>query len=463
MKGRILTAGAMIAGLEACWLYALLGLLQAKTGITFSEAGILCFYLLSYAYYAWTPWPRSRWLLRELTGGLLWAVIFIGGAWLAEAGGWPNSAITQAIIGSLWPAGLVTTAISATLWVMGHRLGNHEPGFPFCLGKFQFGIVMLMVIYVVDSKLHILLASLLPVTIVFFVFSLSALLLARANEGTHASQEHRRGWRFILLAGSLILILAVAYWIFSVVQVGLLERIFTTMGEMSRFVGRTIARLFAFLTGLFPEPKIYPVDIREPRVFRPRDVPVQVVSPLLPDIVLWVGRIILFMGWLILILLVLWTISADVLNWLRKRLRFSDGAEEETLRGAFREDLLRLFRAIWERIVALIERFRLRRAKTPLAPGIAGVRQAYRRLLAWAAAGGCRRRPALTPHEYLTQLKEWLPEAGGEFTFITGRYVEARYGPGSVGEETLRELAHCLRSVRRLRRRRTMRMPFRVP
>lgn len=39
MNGRLLTPGVVIAGLEACWLYALLHLLHAKIGAAAPGAG----------------------------------------------------------------------------------------------------------------------------------------------------------------------------------------------------------------------------------------------------------------------------------------------------------------------------------------------------------------------------------------------------------------------------------------
>jgi hypothetical protein len=458
MTGRILTPGAVIAGMEICWLYALLNLLRIKIGVHFPEAGILCFYPLSYAYHAWIPWTRRRWLLRELTGWLIWAVVLIGWASFVHAGGWGAQA-HSAIPASPYPGVFLTTALSGAFWFMGHRLGNRRPGFSLCLGEFQFGIAALIIIYFVYAQLSVPLAPLLPVTVTFFILGLTGLLLARADEGTHASQEHRRGWRFGILAGSLILILAIAFWIFSVIKVGLLAWILSTLTDAGQFVARMIASFFDFLAGLFPEGKLQPVQIKEPRLLRQEDAPLPVPIPI-SGIVLWIGRFILFLGWLALILLALWTISENILKWLRGRMALSEGVEEESLRGAFREDLKRLLRAIFGRIAAVIERFRLRMERRPLDPGIAGVRQAYRRLLALAAAGGCVRKPARTPHEHLAALTSWLPEASGEFAYITGQYVAARYGPGPVGEEILRELTFSLKKIRRFRRRKRVRVPF---
>jgi hypothetical protein len=129
---------------------------------------------------------------------------------------------------------------------------------------------------------------------------------------------------------------------------------------------------------------------------------------------------------------------------------FSDGTEAESLEGAFGEDLRRIVRAILAFLRGLIRRFLPGKRGKGLAPGAAGVRQAYRRLLEMGAAGGCPRRPARTPDEHLEALALWLPEARDEMAFVTGQYVRARYGPGPVGEGIPGELTDRLRAIRRL-------------
>jgi hypothetical protein len=75
----------------------------------------------------------------------------------------------------------------------------------------------------------------------------------------------------------------------------------------------------------------------------------------------------------------------------------------------------------------------------------------YRRLLAWAAARGHGRKAAQTPYEYLPGLITWLPERGGDFTFLTEQYVRTRYSPAIPGESGLEESRQSWRRIRQTR------------
>jgi hypothetical protein len=454
MNGRLLTPGVVIAGLEACWLYALLHLLHAKIGAAAPGAGILGFYALSYAYHAWIPWPRRRRLLRELTGWLLWAVLLFGWTAFAHAvqGGWAGPPLSRTLAVFAWPAGLLATAAAGGLWFMGRRLGSLGTDFALCLGEFQFGLAMLVTIYYADAQFGIPLEPLLPLTVLYFVLGLTGLSISREEVGTgHTDGAPQRG-RFGPLAASLGIILLMAFWIFFVITPDLLARGLSVIVEIGRAFIRVLAWLIGFLASLFPAPDTGPIQTPPPMGSPKHGDALDLAHWLvMPESVRMVGRILVGAAWIILFLLPLWRISTDILQWLRKRAGFTQGSESEALKGAFREDLLRIIGAIREKFLALVRCFRPRAGRAALDFGTAGVRQAYRLLLGWAAAAECRRDATRTPDEYLVALEAWLPEARGEFAFITGQYVRARYGPGPVEEGTLRELDLCLRTVRRLR------------
>jgi hypothetical protein len=91
-----------------------------------------------------------------------------------------------------------------------------------------------------------------------------------------------------------------------------------------------------------------------------------------------------------------------------------------------------------------------RRVEPPL-PGVDWVRKTYRQLSAWAAKKGHARNPAQTPYEYLPGLIAWLPERGGDFTFITEQYVRSRYGLSAPTENGLEELRQSWQRIRQTR------------
>lgn len=455
MNARLLTPGAVIAGLEACWLYALLHLLHVKIGAAAPGAGILGFYALSYAYHAWTPWPRRRWFLRELTGWILWAVLLFGWTAFAHAvqGGWTGPPLNRTLAVFAWPAGLLTAAAVGGLWFMGRRLGSLGIDFALCLGEFQFGLAMLVTIYFTDAQFGIPLGPLVPLTVLYFVLGLTGLSISREETGTGHTGGAPQGGRFGPLAASLGIILLMALWIFFMITPDLLARGLSVIMEIGRAFIRVLAWLIGFLASLLPAPDTGPIQTPPPMGSPKHDDVLDLAHWLvMPESVRRVGQFLVGASWLGLFLIALWRISTDILRWIWKRAGFTQGSESEALKGAFREDLLRLMGAIREKFLALVRCFRPRAGRAALDSGTAGVRQAYRLLLGWAAAAECRRDSTRTPVEHLVALEAWLPEARGEFAFITGQYVRARYGPGPVEEGTLRELDLCLRTVRRLRR-----------
>ena len=455
MNGRLLTPGVVIAGLEACWLYALLYLLHAKIGAAAPGAGILGFYALSYAYHAWTPWPRRRWLLRELTGWLLWTVLLFGWTAFAHAvqGGWAGPPLNRILAVFAWPAGLLATATIGGLWFMGRRLGGLGTDLALCLGEFQFGLAMLVTIYFTDAQFGIPLGPLVPLTVLYFVLGLTGLSISREETGTAHADGAPQGGHFGPPVASLGIILLMALWIFFAITPDLLAWGLSVIVEIGRAFIRVVAWIIGFLASLFPAPDTGPIQTPPPIGSPRHDDALDVARWLvMPESVRRVGQFLVGATWLGLFLLAVWRISTDTLRWLWKRAGFTQGSESEALNGAFREDLLRLMAAIREKFLALVRCFRPRTGRAELDPGTAGVRQAYRLLLGWAAAAECRRDSTRTPDEHLKTLEAWLPEARGEFAFITGQYVRARYGPEPVEEGTLRELDLCLRTVRRLRR-----------
>jgi len=162
---------------------------------------------------------------------------------------------------------------------------------------------------------------------------------------------------------------------------------------------------------------------------------------------LGIGWNILFAG---LVLVALWRVSSDILGWLRRRLGSMAGAEVEPLPGAFRADLLNLLKRILLKPFGFIRILRGREPRMILAE-IASVRQIYRQLLDWAAAGGYPRLVYQTPDEYLCTLAEVLPEAGEHLDFITRQYVSTRYGTLLPTEDELSQMKQSWHKIKQNR------------
>jgi len=158
--------------------------------------------------------------------------------------------------------------------------------------------------------------------------------------------------------------------------------------------------------------------------------------------------------------------ASQVAAWLRRQMNDPDGAEVETLRGAWRQDLRRLLRRVLRRMRGwfawLGYALGRRGATDPLPEEAAAVRRLYRRLLAWSAAGGCPRRRHQTPHEFLGRLCERLPEARAKLALITDHYTEVRYGGRRPGGDIVKLLESTWQDVRHMRKRLRM-QPRRTP
>jgi hypothetical protein len=149
--------------------------------------------------------------------------------------------------------------------------------------------------------------------------------------------------------------------------------------------------------------------------------------------------------------------ASQIAVWLRRQLNDLDGAEVETLRGAFRQDVRRLLSRVLRRLrgwIAWLGYALGRRPMTDLLPAeAAAVRRVYRSLLAWSAAGGCPRRRHQTPHEFLGQLCDWLPEARTDLKLITEHYTEVRYGGRRPEAAIVKLLESAWQDVRHMRKR----------
>jgi hypothetical protein len=175
----------------------------------------------------------------------------------------------------------------------------------------------------------------------------------------------------------------------------------------------------------------------------------------IPESVRKVSGFIMACIWIGLILLALWRVSTQIFEWLRQRLANGEGAEVEPISGAFREDMIRLFKAV----IKLLSKwmgllgwpFGRAGRKRNMSPEAGTVREVYRQMLLWAASRGCPRDPSQTPHEYLKILLEWLPEGKGELGFLTDHYVNARYGPSLPARDGLGQVKAVWKELRRFR------------
>lgn len=441
-------------GMEGCWLYALLVLLNTQVADgRLSIVGLLLLYPLSFGFNKLLQqlrWPK---VCLHAVSCLAWAIgmllmvkiqLFSGVAlsdplWLL--------AVPQAIAGLIYTfkPELLILVSSAVLWWLGRRLAYLRINFATSVSEFQFGLAILLITFFVTYQLRVDLADSVPVALTFFLFALLGISIAHAQGGTSwLSGLYQGHWAGLLLV-SIGLILILGLLIGSVVTPDLLQLALTGL----KWVWGLIMKVITFIASLFPEPE--PAEL-------PPAMPMPEMEPsegfkiwTMPESVrsgLRIGWTVLVLGFL---LAALWRISSQIFGWLRHKLARMAGAEFEPLPGAFRADLLSLLKRILLKLLGFRLSFRFGWKSRLVPPEIASVRQIYRQLLHWAAAGGYPRRMSQTPHEYLYTLVDLLPEAQDDLNFVTQQYVSTRYGTSLPTENELNQLRQSWHKIRQNR------------
>jgi hypothetical protein len=226
----------------------------------------------------------------------------------------------------------------------------------------------------------------------------------------------------------------------SLVKPDILKLILSLLTVAWHFFWDLVVRLMTFLANLFSshEPTPLPAMPAPVPSGRPPEW-IKIFS--IPEWVRRLGGIVMMIMWSILILGALWSVSSQILHWLRQRLDSMNEVEVEPMSGAFLDDLLHLFRGLFLLASSffhfLSRPFRPKRTGPVTSPEISSIRAIYRRMMDWAASAGYPRRAAQTPYEYLRVLAQWHPQAGEDFAFITNHYVLVRYGDCFPSRDTL--------------------------
>jgi hypothetical protein len=450
----------VIAGMEACWLYTALLLIQRKTGgDVLSPALILLFYPLSWLLHRTLIRPPRPWLQSALMGLAGWLT-------LSMLLGWSIFSETPSPLGRSFPAQFAAGMVSistfpnqeqlflvsgALLWWLGRRLAGLSQNFSTLISEFQFGIALLLLLFFMDSQWGLDLPGLILVCLAFFAFSFVGISLAHGGEGKGwLDSSHRRQWLTILFI-TICAAFALGLFLSATVKPDLLNLLLSVPKFIWHVAAEIIKMILNFLAGLFPQPNYVAMSPPPGPAAVPAEPPLWVQIFRLPDWVRQVGQVVVASLWLILILAALWSASSQILHWILHRRDHHEGASYEPLSGAFREDLLNLLRIILSPFLRLFIWLRRKGKEKPsLSPEAASVRRIYRQLLDRADSAGCPRQAAQTPGEYLSTLIQWRPEARRELSLITEAYVLARYGPSSPLKDRLEGMMEAWGRLRRL-------------
>lgn len=439
-----------IIGLECCWLYALLVLLNNQVADGYlSIPWLLLLYPVAFILNRLWRWRRPK-IYPYIINGLASAIgaLLMLKAQLYSGLGLFESAWLLALPQTLKPAILLLGG-SIVSWWQGWRLARLRVTFATSVTEFQFGLLILFIVFLVTSLLGAQLADSIPIALGFFLFALAGMALARSldSEGW-LSGAHRGLWSGVLLAG-IGLIMILGLFIGSVMTPDFLQLVITPFKWLVSKVWEGIV----FLINLLPEPgpvELPPELMTEMPPSQPDESEIIRNIFTIPEALLsWLrsGYMVFVLG---IMLVALWRISSQIFGWLRRRLATTAGAEVEPLPGAFRADLLGFLRNVVLRILRLRLPFR-RKKLEPVSLENASVRQIYRQFLRWAAGNGWPRHLSQTPYEYLRTLENLLPIAQGEVRLITEQYVSARYSPSSPTEQELNQLRQSWYLLRRNR------------
>jgi len=452
-----------IAGAEACWIYTALLLLDVKaTGGDLPILGLLSFYPL--AFVLGKTIRRLSWgdIRLFLLNWALWAFCFVGVAkhYAAPFGNplepaWVHSFVAGILQVSSVSSEQIILVCSLFLWWLGGRLLRLRLDFSTSLTEFQFGLAILLILFFFESMWDLDLPGLVPTTMAFFVFSFAGTAITHAREGAGwLSGPFRSRWMSLLIF-TILFILVGGMIIGAIVRPDILKLILSVLTTVWNFLWDLIFRIVSFLASLFPsdEPASLPAMPAMPAP--PPEGPSWVKLFRLPEWVRRVGSIVMVIIWMILILAAIYSVSSQIIHWLRQRLEGMSEVEVEPMSGAFLDDLLHLFKGLLllaARFFRFVFRpFRRKRKMKAVSPEISSIRTIYRRMLDWAASAGCPRKAAQTPHEYLKVLVQWIPEVGQELAVITNHYALARYGDCLPSHDTLDQIKTTWEKLRQLK------------
>ena len=442
-----------LIGTEGCWLYGLVVLLNGKVAHgSLSTFWLLLLYPVAFGFNGLLR--RLRWpeYSLRIVSWLAWVVAML---LMVKAQIFSNLALSDPAwllsipraIGDVlytFKPELLILVSTGVLWWLGRRLAYLKVNFAALVTRFQFGLAILVITFMIASLLKLEFSNSVTLTLVFFLFALTGISISHALEGTSwLSGLYQSHWAGLLLV-SIAVILLLGLLIGSLITTDLLQLFATAL----KWLWGLAVKLIIFLLSLLPEP--------EPGQLPPLSAPSPLGMEPSEELKLWHMPELLRRGlisgwnilWIGLILVTLWRISSGIFGWLRRRLSGMGGAEFESMPGAFRTDLRNWLKRIVFRLLGIRLPFKSERKSDSSTPEAASVRELYRRFLHWAAAGGYPRRTHQTPHEYLGTLADLLPESQPDLAFITQQYVSARY---STLPQTAAELHQLRQSWHRVK------------
>ncbi|MBI5955491.1 MAG: DUF4129 domain-containing protein [Chloroflexi bacterium] len=451
------TLYVLLAGMEAIWLSALLGLVSrpdpglrlVRSPWALLAVTLSALWLSRLVNRLRLDLTRSRLLILYLAGLtvllMLKAGVYSGYPWWNLD--WLGQAFADAARPFAWPeAYALVVAAGLYLWWRGLRLGRERPSPGTVYFRFQVGLAALVVACLSPVFYRSLARPAVGLIFGFFSVSLLAVAAARLQAIARGPKPFQgRHWLGILVAFTLLVLFSSAL----LASLGLEEAaswLWTGLGLAGHYLGRVLFLLLVPL-GLLAELLVYILRHLRSR-FMAGDLPTpppqlqertQETLPPLAENTLLVHAL----SWLLFALLAALVLALLARSFRQSRRRPVEETEEirESLGG-----MSLLFADLatwWDRLLGRL-RVKRRQVAAPRAPypepGTAeyrlalSIRQIYVKLLALGAAREHPRQPPQTPYEYAQMISGALPDSSAEIGLITEVYVRVRYGASPVND-----------------------------
>jgi hypothetical protein len=429
-----------IAGMEACWLYAVLSAANHSVNNVLSVPLLLSVLWVSYGVsilfkqvrwpktmmtiLSWVIWPAVMLLMVKLQ--LFSGLGFSDISWLSSLG----HAFSQVFY--KFEAPLLVFMSTSILWWMGRRLAYLELDFPATITESQVGLVALVMVFFINYELKLSQSNSSNVAIMFFFLALSGVSISHAQEDSWLFSSRRGYWLGLVLV-CIGIILITGLLVSFIFTPDLIQWIIKGF----QWIWSIIEKIMAFIASLFPSSTPDPGNLPPVPTIPPGN---EDEGPLfkMPE---WL-RPGLELVWKLVVggflLVALWRLASQLFGWIRRHSQ-SSGDETENLKGAFKTDLLNFLK----RLLSAVFRIKFRVHDTQfqnIQPEVAAARRLYAQFLQWAAVRGHPRDKSQTPEEYQLLLAQFSPENKEALDFITCEYVKVRYGSSIPTLENLNYL-----------------------
>lgn len=448
----------IVAGMQLCWLYALISLLNDQlTARSWSFKVLFSAYPIAIGLYAGLMlFVRSN-RLQELMAAIslcLYPAIAFKFAMPAEVPvSFKQSLMEflyapQQILFQYMPY-LMLGGFALVQWGLGRRLVRTPYDVALLLVEFQLGFGCLLVALTLEYFLASQMALMNVCIILFFIFSLSGIALARFNKQTLHQNHALLPDRLIYIGLSAVAIAVLTVLVLVVINPQIIE----VFVNLARNTQQWLTALTKYLMGLLPE--------QEWHTWQPdgggcgpgggSHTPSKPVD----TNAYAVGHLIYQSIWIGFFVLVLWRFSNSVFDFLKKRYSTPSHVTRRHLDGAFKTDLRALLSVLWSlllRPVGMIARLlsRLLPQWTRSWKSVS-IGYVYRDILRWSSSGGFERAFHQTPHEHASWVTRRQPQIGKRLLFITRLFANDYYGSHPPSAEDQHRLLDEWRQLKKIK------------